>query len=107
MDSTQQMLRDLSERVTAHISREDARDEERDKLFARLDAGMEQLKSEHVEMLRDWREQIEQRRHRRETWLRLRSSVAGWIVVGILGWIVATGATIAERAGVVWPWSVK
>ncbi len=90
--------------VTAHIAREDERDAQRDELFARMDAALTKLSQEHAEMLRDWREQQDAKKRRRETWEKVRTSVLGWIVVAVLGWIVSIGVAAATKAGLVPGW---
>lgn len=99
-----EQLNGLLETVTAHIAREDARDEQRDAMFERMEASLSKLSEEHAEMLRDWRAQQALKQRRRELWDKVRTSVVGWIVVALIGWLVSIGVAAAVKAGLAPGW---
>ena len=53
-------------------------------------------------MLDEIRAIQERRRRRVELVEKTKASVLGWIIVGTLGWLIATGAQVAERAQALW-----
>lgn len=101
---SEDQLQALLQTVAEHIAREDVRDTQRDVLFARFDTTLAQLSAEHAEMLRDWRELQAVKQRRRELWDKVRTSVAGWIVVAIIGWLVSIGVAAAVKSGLVPTW---
>lgn len=95
--------------VARHIAREDERDEVRDEMFARMDETLAQLKADSGLLMAKYNAELEAKRlqeealaaarkKREERWEKIRTSVLGWMIVGMLGWFVTTGVAVVKSS---------
>ncbi len=95
--------------VATHIAREDERDEVRDKLFARMNETLVQLKHDSDLLMAEYKAIQEEKRRIAEAqqlamatrgarWEKIRTSVIGWMIVGTLGWFVTTGVAVVKSS---------
>ena len=80
--------------LTAHMAREDDREERDAKTLALL----EQMASEHGELMREWKQAQERKQRRQELWAKVQASVIGWAIVGLLAWLTGLGVAVFEHA---------